>query len=90
MDDQRDPHYTPFGKSPPARPRDPGEALWTFRREGIKWSCVLVFRGESYRWEARVLKSRELSISRRFILREPSIYWALEQRADIERGWIEG
>jgi len=48
MDDHRDPHYTPFGKPQPPRPRDPGEVLWTFKREGVHWSCELLFRGESY------------------------------------------
>src|SRR6476620_10228437 len=66
MNDERDPHYTPFGKPQAARPRDPGEGLWTLRRDGVEWSCELLFRGESYGWEARVLNQGELCISRRF------------------------
>jgi hypothetical protein len=52
--------------------------------------ALLLFRGESYGWEARVLRSGELSMSRRFILREPAVRWADEQRTNIERGWIDG
>jgi hypothetical protein len=89
MEDHRDPHYTPFGKPQPERPRDPGEVLWTLRRDHVDWSCELVFRGESYGWEARVLRSGELSMSRRFILREAAVRWADEQKRDIERGWQE-
>jgi hypothetical protein len=89
MDDQRDPHYTPFGQPQPARPRDPGEVLWTFRREGVEWSCELVFRGESYGWEARVLRGGDLVISHRFVVRGPAIEWGQAQRANVERGWID-
>ena len=89
LEDHRDPDYTPFGKPQAARPRDPGEVLWTLRREGVDWSCELVFRGESYGWEARVLNQGELFISRRFILREAAVRWANEQQSDIERGWVE-
>ena len=87
MKDQRDPHYTPFGKPQPARPRDPGEVLRTFRREGVEWSCELLFRGESYGWEARVLNQGELFVSRRFIFHDAAVQWADEQKTDIERGW---
>jgi hypothetical protein len=87
MDDHRDPHYTPFGKPQAAKSPDIREALWAFRQDGVEWSGELVFRGESYGWEARVLNQGELCISRRFILREPAIHWANDQRQDIERGW---
>jgi hypothetical protein len=87
MEDNRDPHYTPFGKSQAARALDPREHLWTLRRDNVEWSCELVFRGESYGWEARVLNAGDLVISRRFVLREPAIHWANDQRRDIERGW---
>ena len=49
----------------------------------------MLFRGESYGWECRVLREGELCISRRFLMREQAERWALEQRADIERGWID-
>jgi hypothetical protein len=87
MEDQRDPHYTPFGKPQRPRRRDPSEVLWTLRREHVDWSCELVFRGESYGWEARVLRNGELSFSQRFILRRPAVRWANIERSDIERGW---
>jgi len=88
MDDQRDPHSTPSGKHQAPRALDPRKSLWTLWRDGVEWSCELVFRGESYGWEARVLSRGELFMSRRFILREPAVAWGLEQRRDIERGWV--
>src|SRR6476660_4397440 len=84
MEDHRDPHYTPFGKPRAPKSRDVGEPLWRFREEGVEWSCELLFRGESYGWEARVLNQGELFISRRFILRS-TVLWADEQETDIER-----
>jgi hypothetical protein len=89
MEDRRDPSYTPFGKPSASKPRAIGEPLWTLRRDGVEWSCELVFRGESYGWEARVLNAGELFFSRRFILRKQASRWADEQKTDIERGWID-
>ena len=63
MEDGRDPSYTPFGKGPAPRRRDPADIIWTLRREGVDWTGELVFRGESYGWEARVLRSGDLVIS---------------------------
>ena len=57
------------------------------RRESVDWSCELVFRGESYGWECRGLRNGELSLSRRFTLREPAEQWARELQREIERGW---
>jgi hypothetical protein len=71
MDDNRDPHYTPFGRPHTPKRQDIRETLWRFRRSGVEWSGELVFRGESYGWEARVLNQGEQYISRRFIVRDP-------------------
>src|SRR6478752_25245 len=90
MEDQRDPHYTPFGKPRAPKPPDVGEPLWTFRKDGWNGSCELLFRGESYGWEARVLNQGGLCISRRFIVRTAAVRWADEQRTDIERGCVDG
>ena len=83
-------HYTPFGKPQPGRPRDPGEVLWMFRREGVDWSCELVVRGENYGWEGRVLRSGDLVISHRFVVRGQAVEWSQTQQVDIKRGWIDG
>jgi hypothetical protein len=50
MEDQRDPHYTPFGKAPAARTLDPRESLWTCgkitSRGRVSWSfAARVTRG---------------------------------------------
>jgi hypothetical protein len=63
--------------------------LWTLRRDHVDWSCELLFRGESYGWEARILRAGEMFISQRFLLRAHADAWVAEQRADIERGWID-
>jgi hypothetical protein len=89
MNDERDPHYTPFGTRQAPRALDPRENLWTVRRDHVEWSCELVFRGESYGWEARVLTAGELFASRRFILRGAAEQWAGEMQRLIERGWTD-
>jgi hypothetical protein len=89
MEDGRDPSYTPFGKRRAPRMLDPREELWALRRDHIEWSCELVFRGESYGWEARVLNQGELFVSRRFIVKEPAVQWAADQKTEIERGWAQ-
>jgi hypothetical protein len=55
----------------------------------VTWSCELRFHGESYGWQATILRNGELAISQRFELREQAIYWSEEQRRDFERGWID-
>jgi len=87
MEDRRDPSYTLLGKRPAPRPRDPADVVWTLRREGMDWTGELVFRDETYGWEARVLRRGELVISQRLFLREPAIGWANDQKQEIERGW---
>jgi hypothetical protein len=87
MKDRRDPHYTPFGKRQAPRPRDPADVIRTLRREGVEWTGELVFRGESYGWESRVLRDRELFNSRRFIQRAPAVDWANELLKNVKRGW---
>jgi hypothetical protein len=67
--------------------RTPGEPLSEFRKDHVTWSSELKFRGESYGWEAMILREGELSISRRFLLRSQAMAWADAERADIEKGW---
>jgi hypothetical protein len=58
------------GHRPPVRQRKPGELLWTVRKDHVTWTCELFFRGESYGWEAQIVRETDLRIGRRFILRE--------------------
>jgi hypothetical protein len=88
MEDGRDPSYTPFGKPRPLKPPDTRETLWTCRRDGVDWSCELLFRGESYGWEARVLRDRDLVLGHRFVMRGQTVEWSKTQKADIESGWL--
>jgi len=71
---------------PPPRVRRTGETLWTVRREHVTWSCELHFRGESYGWEAQILREGDLHTGRRFLLREQTVKWAAQEREWIERG----
>jgi hypothetical protein len=89
MDSQRDPLYTPFGKPQPARPRDPGDVICTFRREGVERSCELLFRGESYGWEARVLTNDDLVNEPLVCGARQAVEWSQTQQADIECRSIE-
>ena len=68
---------------PLPRQRRPGELVWTIRTDHVTWSCELHFRGESYGWEAQILREGELHTGRRFLLREQAARWA-----EQERGWI--
>jgi len=53
---------------------------WTGR---VSW-C---FAARAYGLECRGLRNGELSLSRRFTLREPAEQWARELQREIERGW---
>jgi hypothetical protein len=65
--------------APRCRPR-PGEPLWSLRREGVTWSAELRYHGE-YGVETQILRNGELSIGRRFPLKEQAIRWAEEEKA---------
>jgi hypothetical protein len=73
---------TPYSSNyrPPPRLRPPTETLWKIRREHVTWSCELRFHGESYGWEAQILRDSGLVIGRRFLLRELAIRWANEEQ----------
>jgi hypothetical protein len=58
--------YSPTYKPPPARTlRRPGELFWTVHHDHALWTGELKFHGESYGWEAIVLRDGELVISQR-------------------------
>jgi hypothetical protein len=83
-----EPFHTPGKKPQPRRTtRTPCEPLWEFRKDHVTWSAELKFHGESYGWEALILRAGELSISRRFLLRSHAVAWAESEQADIEKGW---
>jgi hypothetical protein len=54
----------------------------------VTWSCELRFHGESYGWEAQILREGELVIGRRFDLRRLAERWAEEERQALERGVV--
>jgi hypothetical protein len=80
-----DAFYRPNHQIPPRQPT-PGESLWIVRREGVRWSCELFFRGESYGWEAQILRNGELVIARRFDLRRLAEQWGEEERKALGSG----
>jgi hypothetical protein len=88
-DDGDLPFYHPQRRPPAARTqRRPGEEIWSFHKDHVTWSCELKVQGE---WgvEALILRDGELFASHRHLLREQAERWALEQRAGIERGWVD-
>ena len=65
-----DAFYRPNRPPAPPRPPKPGEPIWTLRRDHVMWSCEFRFHGESYGWEAQLLREGELVIGHRFLLRQ--------------------
>jgi hypothetical protein len=63
------------------RPR-PGEPLWSIRKGDVTWSAELRYHGE-YGVEAQILRNGELSIGRRFPLKEQAVGWAEEEKAHV-------
>ena len=63
------------------------ERLWEVRKDHVTWSGDLRFHGESYGWEAMILRDGELAISQRFVLKAAAIGWTEVQRGEIQRGW---
>jgi hypothetical protein len=55
----------------------------------ITWFCELRFHGESYGWDARILRAGDFFASHRFVLRAHAEEWANEQRQNIDKGWID-
>ena len=82
------PFYAPNRKPVPQRHYRPQliERLWDVGADHVTWSCDLRFHGESYGWEAMILRDDELVIARRFALKAVATRWANAQRADIEKG----
>jgi hypothetical protein len=80
-----EPFYTP-GRVSPTRQPQPGEPIWTLRREHVTWSCELHFRGESYGWEGQILRNGELFAGQRFVLKELAQAWAERERQILEKG----
>jgi hypothetical protein len=39
---------------------------WEIRKDHVTWRCDLRFHGESYAWEAMILRDGDLAISQRF------------------------
>jgi hypothetical protein len=58
----------------------PGELLWSIRKANVTWSAELRFHGE-YGVEAQILRNGELTIGRRFPLKEQAVRWAEEEKA---------
>ena len=51
----------------------------------MTWSCELRFHGESYGWEAQILRDGELFDGQRFILRDMAEAWAEAERQFLEK-----
>ena len=85
-----DAFYSPNRQPPPPRKPTPGEPLWSVRHNHVTWSCELRFHGESYGWEAQILREGELFLGHgAFVLKGDAIQWAEAQRKDAEHGWLD-
>jgi hypothetical protein len=84
-----EPFYAPNRRPPPPRVARPGEAIWSILVSHVTWSCELRFHGESVGWEAQILRDGDLVIARTFTVRAVAEAWALGERGDIERGWVD-
>ena len=80
-----DPFYRPNRPAPARRQPTPGEPFWTLRHDHATWSCELRCHGESWGWEAQILREGELVIGRRFDLRRLAEQWAEEERKLLAR-----
>jgi hypothetical protein len=58
----------------------PGKPIWSLRHDHVTWSCEFRFHGESYGWEAQIVRESELVIGRRFDTRALAVQWAEEER----------
>jgi hypothetical protein len=81
-----DAFYRPNRPPAPPRPPKPGEPIWSLRLEHVTWSCELRCHGESWGWEAQILREGELVIGRHFTLRRLAEQWAEEERKYLGRG----
>jgi hypothetical protein len=75
--------YTPNRKPPPPRKPQPGELVWSFRKDSRQFDCELQYHGE---WgvDAQILLDRELLIGRRFDTKALAVQWAEEERKAME------
>ena len=54
--------------------------LWSVYQNGVTWSAELRYDGE-YGVEAQILRNGELTMGRRFVLREHAVRWAEAEKA---------
>ena len=78
-----DPFYSPNAKLPSPRVPQPGEPLWSLRKDGATWSAELRYHGE-FGVEAQILRQGELVIGRRFDTRVLAVQWAEMEWATLE------
>jgi hypothetical protein len=69
-------------------PRYDGPDDWTLHKNGKQVDCELVFRGESYGWEATFLHNGEFAYGQRFVLRALALEEAdVQRRRLLNEGW---
>jgi hypothetical protein len=59
---------------------------WTLRVDHMTWSCEFRFHGESYGWEAQILRDGDLFAGQRFVLRELAEAFAERERQILDKG----
>jgi hypothetical protein len=63
----------------------PGERLWTVRKDHVVWTCELCDLG-AYGFAARILLDRDVLVSWRFETRALAVEWAEEERHSLSGG----
>src|SRR4051794_40867592 len=81
-----DAFYSPNRQPPPPLVPKAGEPLWSVRHNHVTWSCELRFHGESYGWEATLLRDGELVTSHGAFVTKAAVQWANARRDEIEGG----
>ena len=78
-----EPFYTPGKKQTPPKHYWPesSERLWEIRKDHATWSADLRFHGESYGWEAMILRDGDLVISQRFALKAIAVEWGRTRKS---------
>lgn len=92
-------HFSPWPTTSSSGPTNPHRAAvpgpesrsGPSEQDHVTWSAQLFFRGEGYGWEVQILRNGELTIGRRFLLREEAVAWAEAEKAHAGGGeeWVE-
>jgi hypothetical protein len=64
-------------------------SLWTVRRNDVRWSANLAFEADRVGWQVIIRRDGDQVRQRLFGLRAVALAWALSERDDLERGYLD-